>query len=41
LTETAEWIEMERRYWPFFSFHLETKSEPEGTADFLKIEFGN
>lgn len=48
ITETAEWIEMERRCCPFLSFRLETKSEPghrltmtepEGTADFLKIEF--
>ena len=50
MTETAEWIEMERRCCPFLSFRLETKSEPghrltmtgpEGTADFLRIEFQN
>lgn len=50
LTETAEWIEMERLCCPFLAFRLETKNEPghrltmtgpEGTADFLKKEFEN
>jgi len=50
ISETAEWIEMERRCCPFLTFRLETKDEsghrltmtgPEGTADFLSIEFEN
>ena len=48
LTETAEWIDMERRCCPFLKFNLETNNGPghrltmtgpEGTADFLQHEF--
>ena len=50
VSETAEWIEMERLCCPFLSFRLETNSEPghrltmtgpDGTAEFLRIEFEN
>lgn len=48
LTETAEWIEMERLCRPFLKFNLEINDEPghrltmtglEETAAFLKHEF--
>jgi hypothetical protein len=48
LTETAEWLAMERLCCPFLTFHLEiserpgyrlTITGPEGTAEFIQAEF--